>query len=152
MTNSNPEKECTGCKITKPLTDFYRNHATRDGRQSRCKQCEKLRMQNDPERRAKNNALNRAWERNNRDRVAARHKKRSYGLTIEQFEAMRQQQGDACAICRKPFTKRICIDHCHASGAVRALLCNSCNSGLGNFSDDTNLMRVAIEYIEKHRA
>lgn len=60
---------------------------------------------------------------------------RSYGLTVEQYEAMSEAQGHCCAMCRKSETERqkLAVDHCHETGAIRALLCGLCNRNLGTY-------------------
>jgi hypothetical protein len=55
----------------------------------------------------------------------------TYGLTYEAHEEMRLNQGNCCAICKRPFVKTPCVDHDHKTGKVRGLLCNSCNGVLG---------------------
>jgi hypothetical protein len=61
--------------------------------------------------------------------------KRSFGITPEQHDAMRASQGDRCAMCRRDFGTKIAdrphVDHCHATGKVRGLLCFRCNTALG---------------------
>lgn len=55
-----------------------------------------------------------------------------------------------CDICGSPPTgrvKRLSIDHDHATGAFRGLLCNLCNTGLGMFKDDPKLLEKAILYL-----
>jgi hypothetical protein len=42
------------------------------------------------------------------------------------------------------------IDHCHKNRHIRALLCHNCNTGIGKFNDDINLLEKAIEYLKKH--
>ena len=57
-----------------------------------------------------------------------------------------------CAICKAPPGKRkLHFDHCHATGALRQMLCHSCNVGLGFFRDNPSLLREAATYIERHR-
>lgn len=73
---------------------------------------------------------------------------RQYGLTVEQYRGLRAQQGDACAICGTT-TGVLHIDHCHESGKVRGLLCQPCNFGLGNFSDNVDRMARAIAYLRQ---
>ena len=66
---------------------------------------------------------------------------------------MLEAQGHKCAICGQDetrFKKKLVIDHDHATGEVRQLLCNMCNHGIGNFKDDIDLMANAIKYILKH--
>lgn len=83
---------------------------------------------------------------------------RKYGLTVAEFEAKLAAQGGRCMICAKPpklngirAASRLHVDHDHATGAVRDLICTNCNQGLGYFKDDPVLMRAAAEYIERHR-
>lgn len=68
-----------------------------------------------------------------------------YGVTPEQFEAMLTEQGGGCKICRA--IEPLSVDHCHAKGDVRGLLCRRCNSGLGMFRDNPDFLRAAIEYL-----
>ena len=57
-------------------------------------------------------------------------------------------QGGLCAICMTAPANH--VDHDHASGAVRALLCFNCNGGLGQFKDDPDVLRAAADYVEFH--
>jgi hypothetical protein len=78
--------------------------------------------------------------------------KQNYGLTEEQEASMRDAQGDACAVCRQLFTSTPRVDHCHATGAVRGLLCHKCNVGLGVFDDDPERLRHAADYLERAKS
>ncbi|WP_245900165.1 endonuclease VII domain-containing protein [Geodermatophilus normandii] len=78
------------------------------------------------------------------------HLKRRYGITAAQADAMLAEQGGLCAICIKAPAEH--VDHCHATGRVRALLCFNCNGGLGQFKDDPEVLRAAAEYVLHHRA
>jgi hypothetical protein len=85
-----------------------------------------------------------------------RHK---YGLTVAEYEAMLARQQGVCACCQKSEThrarngevSRLAVDHDHVTGSIRALLCHSCNTGIGSFYDDPTLLRAAAEYIEGFR-
>ena len=79
---------------------------------------------------------------------------KTYGITLEEYDAMVVAQDGQCAICkgkdpRSP-TAVWSVDHCHISGKVRALLCSCCNRGLGQFQDDVSLVRKAVAYLEEH--
>ena len=61
-----------------------------------------------------------------------------------------QYQGGGCAICGitvDPTHKQLSVDHCHNSGKVRGLLCTLCNTALGSFKDDPELLQKAINYV-----
>jgi hypothetical protein len=80
-----------------------------------------------------------------------------YGVTPEKYNEMVESQGDVCAICKtKPnfdkWKKRFVIDHCHATGLVRGLLCDACNRGIGMLKDDPSILMNAIDYINSSRA
>ena len=88
----------------------------------------------------------RATDADFRDRERARR----YGLSLEEFRAILERQGNACAICRQSGV-RLYIDHCHVTRMVRRLLCGKCNTGLGFFRDDPLLLRAAADYLEAAR-
>ena len=82
---------------------------------------------------------------------------RTYGIGVEDYERMREQQSAKCAICGGPGfvldkNKHKCplvVDHCHTSGAVRGLLCPNCNRALGLFQDSTESLERAITYLTR---
>ena len=63
-----------------------------------------------------------------------------------------QFQNGCCAICKgeepSDFKGRLSIDHDHSSGKIRGLLCMKCNSGLGMFNDDEDILLNAIKYLK----
>jgi hypothetical protein len=82
------------------------------------------------------------------------------GMTIGAFDSLLASQGGVCAICRNPETnidntgtgklRKMSVDHDHGTNAVRGVLCNTCNRGLGLFSDSADLLRAAAAYLERH--
>ncbi|MGE0844214.1 MAG: endonuclease VII domain-containing protein [Candidatus Nanopelagicales bacterium] len=76
---------------------------------------------------------------------------RRYGLTPETYEELRAAQEDRCAICRTDTPggrgELWHVDHDHATGAVRGLLCHMCNVGIGNLRDDPAILRRAADYL-----
>ncbi len=75
---------------------------------------------------------------------------RAYGITIQEHNRLRDEQGNVCAICGGVNKDQaLCIDHDHATGEVRGLLCHACNRAIGLLKDDPELMVRAAEYIRK---
>lgn len=68
------------------------------------------------------------------------HVKSRFGLSWADYQALLAVRGDVCWICGSDDPKRgrttMCVDHCHATGRIRGLLCYDCNDGLGRFADD----------------
>ncbi len=73
--------------------------------------------------------------------------KTRYGLTREQAQAALAKRGEGCDICGRN-DRRLVYDHCHSAGTHRGWLCDGCNTGLGNFEDDSERLRAAINYLD----
>lgn len=77
-----------------------------------------------------------------------------YKITASDYFVLSENQGNKCALCDKPRAhddlKVLHVDHCHTSGKVRGLLCFNCNAMLGHAKDRTEVLKRAIEYLEKH--
>ncbi len=69
-------------------------------------------------------------------------------LSVADYDAMLLAQGGVCAVCENPQSTRLVIDHDHATGFVRGLLCDPCNSLLTERNTIAVLSR-AISYLEK---
>ena len=85
-------------------------------------------------------------------KIYARKRAAGAGLTPEELEAMFAAQGNACAICTStdPGSKiGWNVDHCHATGQVRFVLCAHCNRGLGGFRDNPAWLRKAADMLEE---
>ena len=76
---------------------------------------------------------------------------RKYGLTMDQYHAMYEGQDFSCAICGN-CSVQLYVDHDHATGKPRGLLCNKCNAGLGMFNDSQAVFVKAGEYLARHVA
>ncbi len=76
--------------------------------------------------------------------------KKTYGISIEQYEAMFANQGERCAIClgtEPRTTKSWHVDHDHVTGTVRGILCSPCNLLLGIARDRVVILEGAIRYL-----
>ena len=76
--------------------------------------------------------------------------RRHYGISLDQFEQLLREQELRCAICAVEFFERPHVDHNHATGTVRGLLCSRCNTGIGLFQDDKILLLLAVKYLHGH--
>lgn len=82
-----------------------------------------------------------------------RYLKYKYGIDIDEFDRMFDEQHGKCGICGQLFSEDLIpyVDHEHTEdGHVRGLLCLQCNTGLGNFRDSKYILAWAVEYLEKH--
>ena len=164
-------KTCAKCSTQKPLDQFNKNARSKDGHTSYCKPCALAVVgawrRANPEKRAANQK--RYYEKQPEKLAAARrrHKERypeyhywknrgyrlaRYGFTPESFQAALEDQNNSCAICELSFSedRQPVIDHCHATGETRSILCTSCNVGLGHI-EKPGFLDKAIEYLNSHR-
>jgi hypothetical protein len=74
-----------------------------------------------------------------------------YGITLEQYNMLLEEQNGACAICGTKSDSYLSVDHDHKTKIVRGLLCQSCNIALGLLHDDIGLGERAIEYLSRRR-
>lgn len=132
-------KICIKCKVEKPTQDF-RKHSNGN---NKCRDCI-----NAYERQIR---LNNYEHCKNLSRI--RHLKNEYGITLEEFNKMNEEQNGLCAICKKPENPSLCdslsVDHNHTTGKIRALLCRKCNSLLGLANDNALHLRLAADYLER---
>ena len=80
--------------------------------------------------------------------------KKKYGVSQEDYDAQLVLQDGGCALCKKTPEENgqyLAVDHCHATGRNRELLCTTCNTGLGAFQDSPRLMLEAARYVMRHR-
>jgi hypothetical protein len=129
---------CTECKKNKPNKEFYKRGEVKRGRNyfSKCSDC--CRKQN---RKSFHSSIK---SRNSR-------LKRKFNITYEEYLILLYNQNYSCYICdipEKELTKKLAVDHCHKTGKVRGLLCNKCNTALGLFNDNINILKKAIKYLK----
>jgi hypothetical protein len=74
-----------------------------------------------------------------------------YKISGKEFYRMLNEQLHCCLICESPINEiTACIDHCHDTGSVRALLCNNCNVAIGMLKHDIEVTYRAVEYLLHH--
>jgi hypothetical protein len=130
-----------------------REHARRSREKNREKVLARQRIWREANR-ERSAQKSRTWYEANRDRVRARSRFKTFGVTAEQYQALLDRQGNRCAICRTTEPGKgecFAVDHDHATGLIRGLLCVHCNVGLGHFRDDTDLLELAVAYLRDRR-
>ena len=103
-------------------------------------------------------AKNAKYHRNNREKVAKRHRLVAFKMTVEQHDAKLKEQDNRCAVCKQPFTKTPRIDHSHrcctkrptCGRCTRGLLCNHCNVLIGMCFESEEILSNAIQYLRSH--
>jgi hypothetical protein len=172
-------KFCNVCSTDQPISNFHKQTKSKDGLQFRCKDCDKkwhhARYLKDKEKiqkqtkawkeanKDKSEQKAKEWRKNNPDKVKKYQRitnlKKNFGISVEEYELLLESQNGVCAICKEPETfihkatnkpARLAVDHCHKKGHVRKLLCKACNTGLGLFKDNPELLIKAAEYLKEN--
>lgn len=135
-------KYCKKCNTNKSLEDFYKNHRTPDKLFYQCKTCcatqDKKQTTASPFKK-QIREFNRQLQKEGYTET----------FTIEQFNQLLEAQNTKCDICSIHLTQP-CIDHNHANGKVRSLLCRKCNFLLGMCNDEVVILENAIKYLNCH--
>lgn len=129
------EKPCRRCETVKPIGDF-RNPGV-----PYCQECMKVKRRKQYE------------SQGGKEYVHEASLARRYDMSLDEYRRRVAAQEGRCAICReRPEGKRdrLYVDHDHATGAVRDLLCRSCNHALGNAKDDIARLEAMIDYLRRH--
>lgn len=135
-------KVCGRCKEVKTPADFAKAAGRPDGLQFACRDC------------------NKAYRQANRDKLKGYMRKyyhegggkdamisHNYGVPRGWYAAKLAEQEGRCAICHQE--QKLVVDHDHATGAVRDLLCSTCNRALG-IVEKTKWLIHALAYLYKH--
>lgn len=130
-------KLCRVCGQVKSREEFHRRPGP-DGHEPRCKQC----------------ASERSRQRNSQDGIKAKARENKFQLRYKigtaEYQARLERQDGVCAVCQRPPSTTLHVDHDHATGAVRDLLCSACNSILGHSRENPAVLRAAANYLERH--
>lgn len=115
----------------------------------------KRKKREDPEFLEKAAAIQRKYYKNDPDKkekAFAYRLKTRYGITVEQYNGLLEAQNNCCALCERStttFKNRLNVDHNHASGEIRSLLCWHCNRHIIGKQLDPEIFRKAADYLEK---
>ena len=132
---------CNICGINKPITEYYEHRGGRSSPGYRIKTCKKCHA-----------TKSKAWVTANPEKTKQYRRraklKDKYGISIEMYDSMFEQQKGVCALCNKPHKRRpLNVDHCHQTGKIRGLLCDKCNMGIGLFDDNPALLEKVKDYL-----
>lgn len=158
-----PSGKCRICSFNE-LTEYTRIHRN----ENRTDFNEKQRLKREANPEAWANAQKRKHaanvERHGREKINHNAKAQRLKLTPEQLTQMFIDQDNKCAICKQPETRiftsmvtkeqrvaSLCIDHDHATGKVRELLCHDCNTMIGKAKESIDNLQSAIQYLIKHQ-
>jgi hypothetical protein len=134
---------CKSCWLDKPTTELWAARANKSGLTSYCKPCTLAKQREwraanmTPERRKKKNAADRVnygkFHDEIREAAVWQRLRIRYNLSREEYEVKLEAQHGVCALCGEVCKtgQRLVVDHCHATGQNRGLLCKSCNFRLG---------------------
>ncbi len=169
-------KTCTKCNTNKEMTDFYFDKY-KNRYASRCKPCRNEDRKQYPSilagsntnhyarNKEKVNANSREYYKLNKEQIRAQVRedykknkdkyrnwtlKKNFGIDLNEYREMFNRQNGCCLICNKHqslLNKTLSVDHCHSTGAIRGLLCDNCNHGIGKFKDSVELLIKAIDYL-----
>lgn len=127
---------CKDCEKEFPLSFFLRNSGSKLGRMWCCRPCYATRQET----------------RKARDRIKHREARlaRTHGVPTAEIQSLFSRQEEKCAICRLQLDRHsrdAHVDHCHATGRIRGILCRKCNHGIGLFQDDAAVLMAAAMYL-----
>jgi Recombination endonuclease VII len=99
------------------------------------------------------NLKGREWRAKHPDKLRRYKFKTLFGITPEEYDELLRSQSGVCAICGGEDVngRNLSVDHDHASGKIRGLLCYGCNVSLGFFKDNAAVLRKAAAYIDKYK-
>lgn len=149
-------KICKICRVEKSLSEFNIKHGTKKlSYRNECKKCES------------------AWKADHYKTIAVKERKKrkvyykdnlkkhhhwyltsKFGIGRDDYERMLAEQNGKCAICGtgRPYPneriKNFAVDHDHETGKIRALLCSTCNTGIGHLKHSPGILRKAATYLE----
>lgn len=88
-----------------------------------------------------------------KDRQRESSLKKKFGITLNEYNAILEEQGGVCAVCQEKCAtgNNLAVDHDHVTGKIRGLLCFACNTSLGKFGDRVRVLNRAAWYVGKNR-
>jgi hypothetical protein len=157
------ERHCNGCDTTKSIEEFAKDRNDKSGYTYRCKVCRNKKQKEwvtrNPEKVKELNLKHRETRKEyystpeRKFKYRKKYIEKTFGIPYEEYERLFDLQSGVCAICSQPERSSknsyLSVDHCHTTGVIRGLLCNSCNRALGYFYDSTSNLINAVNYLNK---
>jgi hypothetical protein len=102
------------------------------------------------DRKAYMRAYMKQWRVDNLEKAKANDRKSKYGISNEEYLMYMSAQEGRCAVCYRTLEeagqiRALSVDHNHASGNIRGLLCRRCNSNIGWFE---RYREIVLEYLQ----
>ena len=141
-------KTCTKCKQEKLISEFNKRSLSKDGLKSECRLCSKKDYCKNQEK-----YKERAKKRYYRKDVINARLLRNFGITLETYNKLFDEQQGCCVICgrhQSELSKALNVDNNHKTGQVRALLCWNCNYALGLVKEDISILLSMIDYLDEN--
>lgn len=119
--NSNMDtKLCRDCGQVKLITDFVKRSTSKDGLHYYCRVCSGIRVRS-----------------------------AMLGMPADLLREAEDKFTGTCDICKLPIEGRNRhMDHDHKKMSFRGWLCRNCNIGIGQFKEDVQLVKRAVQYLE----
>ncbi len=141
------QKWCSTCRTAFPFDKFVKNKNVKDGLTSTCKLC-----MIEKSGKISSDDNHRYYLSRVKNNTVLKGKLKKFNMSVEEYQLLWDAQSGRCASCNKTEeenNKRLAVDHNHATGRNRALLCAKCNAGIGFFNDNPDLLEKAKQYIIK---
>ncbi len=166
-------QKCSTCNKVLPFEKFHKKSQNKNGYSHICRRCTsdkwKEYRKQDPNFAEKHKLRGSRWYSENREDKLKKNKewreshkseyreinlKSRFGINNLQYDNILESQNNSCAICKKhkdEFSYHLVVDHCHATGKIRGLLCKKCNLGIGHLDDNIDILKSSISYLEKYK-
>lgn len=132
-------KICSTCHLELPLSSFSKNIHMKDGYQNVCKKCKK--------------EYDRQWRLNTIDQRRSARFQTKYGITLEDYNQMFEEQHGCCAVCGRHQTELprvLSVEHNHITKKVRSLTCDKCNTMIGFIENNSDLVDKIKLYLQEY--
>lgn len=142
---------------------YHPERMARNQKRQLCGSCENREYRlRDPERHQRTLEINRQRMRiaylnadpaEHAEKQRVRRLKHRYGMTMDDYNVMLENQKGVCKICGKaPRSQPLYVDHCHATNVVRGLLCAACNTAVGQLVDKGhNFLNKLFKYVQSNQ-